>query len=153
LHKNSQALQVALTLPILFQSINHMGKAEDSTLRLKIMEICTETKRELTNGWTITATLGEFMQRCLVNQLHDGDTWIEEVQLEVEEFLDAISQLVELTPVLGIGDSLMGASGQLFRITGRRFYPVDKLINYHFAYVFDQEDEPEYYDDIVNKDE
>lgn len=130
-----------------------MDKDEDSALRLKIMEICTETKRELTNGWTVTATLGEYMQRCLVNQLNDGDTWIDEIQLEIEELLDAIGQLAELSPVLGIGDSLMGASGQMYRITGRRFFPVDKLINYHFAYIFDREDEPEYYDDMVNKDE
>lgn len=123
-----------------------MNKPEES-LRLKIMEICTETKREAPNGWTLTATLGEFMQRCLVNQIIDGDTRIEAVQLEVEEFLDALVLLSELTPLLAVGDSLMGTSGQLFRITGRRFYPVDKIINYHFAYIFDREDEPEYYDD------
>ena len=130
-----------------------MEEAEDLTLRLKIMEICTETKRELANGWTITATLGEFMQRCLVNQINDGDTRIEAIQLEVEEFLDAIVLLVELAPLLNIDDSLMGISGQLFRITGRRFYPADKLINYHFAYIFDREDEPEYYDDIDEDDD
>lgn len=123
-----------------------MNKPEEA-LRLKIMEICTETKRETPNGWTLTATLGEFMQRCLVNQIIDGDTRIEAVQLEVEEFLDALVLLSELTPLLAVGDSLMGTSGQLFRITGRRFYPVDKIINYHFAYIFDREDEPEYYDD------
>jgi hypothetical protein len=133
--------------------MNDMNNSEDHTLRLKIMEICTETKREIPNGWTIIATLGEFMQRCLVNQINDGDTWIEAVQLEVDEFLDAIALLTELTPVLSLGDSLMGTSGQLFRITGRRFYPVDKIINYHFAYIFDRDDEPEYYDDQENADE
>lgn len=130
-----------------------MGNSEGHTLRFEIMEICTETKRELPNGWTITATLGEFMQRCLVNQLNDGETRLEAIRLEIEEFLDAIVLLVELTPVLSINDSLIGTSGQMYRITGRRFYPVDKLINYHFSYMFDQEDEPEYYDDIDSEDD
>ncbi|MVM40015.1 hypothetical protein GO730_24335 [Spirosoma sp. HMF3257] len=93
------------------------------------------------------------MQRCLVNQLNDGETRLEAIRLEIEEFLDAIALLVELTPVLSINDSLIGTSGQMYRITGRRFYPVDKLINYHFSYMFDQEDEPEYYDDIDSEDD
>jgi hypothetical protein len=121
---------------------------EDLKIKLTIFQLLREHKRFLPNGWLVGLSLGQLMVRSLAEQIERGDTWIEEVEEEINSLLDAIVQLYEFSPLLTVGDILMGNDhGQAYRITGREFVPADKWVTYYFTYLHGGEDIPEEYDD------
>ncbi|GAB2563449.1 hypothetical protein [Spirosoma areae] len=120
----------------------------DRRLKLTILQLMNEQKRFLPNGWLVGLAMGRLMVRSLVEQIKKGDTWIEEVEEEINAVLDAIVKLYEFSPLLTVGDMLKGEDhGQAYRITGREFIPADKWITYYFTYLYRGDDIPEEYDD------
>lgn len=94
-------------------------------------------KRYLPNGWLIGLAMGNRMLSSLTEQINGLETWLEEIDEEVNDVLDAIVQAYELTPLLSINDMLLGKDqGQLYRITGREFVPSVKQVTYYFTYLY-----------------
>lgn len=84
----------------------------------------------------------------LAKQVIEADTWIEEIEKEINSVPDAIVWLHELTPLLSVGDMLLGADHcQAYRITGREFIPSERWITYYFTYLYRGDDIPEEYGD------
>ncbi|MVM29373.1 hypothetical protein GO755_04955 [Spirosoma sp. HMF4905] len=122
--------------------------SEDRRLKLMILLLLQENKRYLPNGWLLGLAMGQRILNSLVHQLKTGDTWLEEVEDEINSVLDAISQLYAFTPLLSVGDRLLGADhGQVYRITGREFVPADQWITYYYTYLYGGGDSPEEYDE------
>ncbi|MFD2937340.1 hypothetical protein [Spirosoma flavum] len=123
---------------------------ENSTIKTKlaVRQLMQDNKRFLPNGWLVGLSMGHSMLRSLCSQINEGDTWLEEVEEELNSVLDALVQLFELSPLLTVGDMLKGEDvGQAYRITGREFRPAQKEINYYLTYLYGSEGIPEEYDD------
>lgn len=118
------------------------------TRQLAIRQLMLDNKRYLPNGWLVGLAMSRAMLRSLSEQIEQTLTWLEEIEEEISDVLDRIVETYEITPLLSVGDMLLGKDlDQTYRVTGREFMPALKQITYYFTYLYGGGDIPEEYDD------